>query len=435
MARALSQSGRLDLPSASRAVHMAHCKGGPAAWDPLPNGFDHGSGPTIRSAMGKVSERDDDMAFVMAAARGQADQVAELLPRVSSPSAVVRSSPLSRMRAGQRSAPTTALHAAAASGSEEVVRVLLDGGADPRRRRNGLRVLTPLHEAANVAIAELLLASGAQPFAADPREPDPAWYHTQRGRSEVAGVIVAAARAARSSVPSAGARAGEARRPAVPCLTSAEVLAARRAWSTTGLAVSEFSGAASRSDSGELECAICLTALLPEDACLSLPCRGGADISRRLFPAQASQRRSKSVSPAMRSTSDAEEAVEAGSLCPHTFHTSCIERWWLRSCQCPTCRRDVRQWLPAPDAPSAVSAVHERSAAVDHDRRALLRNDSFLQQRVQQVRKQPLSSVGRRPAPAAADMLVVGSSPSALLRGPQANRHSTGFIFPPNAPL
>jgi hypothetical protein len=43
-----------------------------------------------------------------------------------------------------------------------------------------------------------------------------------------------------------------------------------------------------------------------------------------------------------------QDLMEPGSearsfrVCDHRFHTGCIDTWFLRSVQCPTCRHDVR---------------------------------------------------------------------------------------------
>jgi len=53
-----------------------------------------------------------------------------------------------------------------------------------------------------------------------------------------------------------------------------------------------------------------------------------------------------------------QDLMEPGSealsfrVCDHRFHTGCIDTWFLRSVQCPTCRHDVRD-LPVPPVPTS----------------------------------------------------------------------------------
>eukprot|EP00927_Polykrikos_kofoidii_P073764 TRINITY_DN69792_c0_g1_i1.p1 TRINITY_DN69792_c0_g1~~TRINITY_DN69792_c0_g1_i1.p1 ORF type:complete len:448 (+),score=48.61 TRINITY_DN69792_c0_g1_i1:63-1406(+) len=384
----------IEHPGLLRAARMAFCRSGPAAWDPLPQGFSLGSGPTIVHALGPVSKLHDDVALIDAAARGDSAEIALLLPRVSSPNVRTRST------AGQ-SHPTTALHVAASHGHLEAVLVLLAGGADPRNTQSGLRRLTPLHEASTVAVAEALVAAKASPIAADPREPDPSWYHKQHGRQDVAAAVseIAATFRSTQSPSSAASTQLRRRRPssansaardsnsrkAYPCMTGSEVAAARRLWSTTGgmlrlacrgscieaanndveqlragatqkcrstgkrvtnagarasasqppttvsvemdgLLVGGVSGSAAAAM--HLECAICMGSLGQNDECIALPCNG--------FDTAGLRSGTPPSCPAM---------GRASTMDPHAFHSSCLEHWWGQSCQCPTCRRDVRQWL------------------------------------------------------------------------------------------
>jgi hypothetical protein len=63
-------------------------------------------------------------------------------------------------------------------------------GADPNLDLGWLRATTPLHEASTVRVALLLLSFGARSAPSEnPREPPPQWYHTHRGRPEVADAI------------------------------------------------------------------------------------------------------------------------------------------------------------------------------------------------------------------------------------------------------
>jgi len=367
--RAYSQ----EHPGYLKAARMASCKSGPAPWDPLPNGFSYGAGPTIVHAQGPVSQREDDVALVAAAARGEADEVRKLLPRASSPNVRTRgccggssSSTASVYSTGTRSGhATTALHAASAQGALEVVLILLAGGADPKQRQNGLRLLTPLHEAANVPVAEALLAAGAAPGASDPREPDPVWYHRHHGRVDVASLIAIAARTALRSAgrrPSSATRAVSADvqgapRKAMPSMSAAEVAAARKAWRTTGEALRRVGAqrasaaeggkgnatvtGAQLSASEDMECAICMVAINSTDECMMLPCNGFDVVAAVL----SSSRFGKALGADVTSKSNVER--------PHAFHADCLERWWTKSCQCPTCRRDVRQWLKATSSQQA----------------------------------------------------------------------------------
>lgn len=254
------------LPSCSglRASSMAFAAGGPAAWDALPRGFALGAGPTIVQARGRVSCQTDDSALVAAAGRGDTEEVQELLQRASSPNVLARR-PCDR---GGLAPATTALHAAAASGELSTVQLLLDSGADAQRQQSGLRRLTPLHEAATVAVAELLLAAGACPTASDPREPDPAWYHKQRGRNNVAEVIAtaaAAAAAAAREVAVIDASPNSSSLPKLfPCMTSAEITRARRAWGLRGAELCAMMRPQADSSSTDIECAVCMTELFKD---------------------------------------------------------------------------------------------------------------------------------------------------------------------------
>merc|ERR1712187_788660 len=88
-----------------------------------------------------------------------------------------------------------------------------------------------------------------------------------------------------------------------------------------------------------IECAICMSLLRGSDDCISLPCNLAPGALRRQ---DQSDLRHAESSPSGVKTPDSPSKVGR----PHVFHSSCLERWWAKSCQCPTCRRDVRQWLP-----------------------------------------------------------------------------------------
>jgi len=387
---------------------MAFSAGGPAPWDPLPRGFALGSGPTIVHAQGPISRREEDATLVTAAGRGAAAEVKEMLAHVSSPNVLARRV----TESGSHAHATTALHAAAAKGSLECVQMLLDSGADPRRKLSGLRMLTPLHEAATLEVAKALLSAGASPVAQDPREPDPAWYHRQRGRHKVADFVAAAAREREADAMAHLRRRGEALAAAsaadappmkaFPSMSSAEVQRARQAWGLVGAdmysLVLSAAGRCSRTKEAvatlvperlrevlDLECAICMTGLLMEDDCVVLPCgllgrtpasSSSAAVQQPLAEGErrdeaaeeeavaeagaeahplgsAHERREGRHKRRARSASTTEAELRmdiAGRL--HAFHASCLEKWWAKSCRCPTCRRDVRHWLHSGDRAS-----------------------------------------------------------------------------------
>ena len=88
----------------------------------------------------------------------------------------------------------TALHSAVADdegpAAKEIVRVLLDKGADPNARSGSGG--TPLHTAAftgNLAIIQMLLAANADPTLADDKGHTPLDYARDRGHSEAAALI------------------------------------------------------------------------------------------------------------------------------------------------------------------------------------------------------------------------------------------------------
>lgn len=414
------QSAELDclrsVPGAGLQLRLFVQRGqpcSPAAWDVRPMGPMLGAGPTIHHARGAISRRDEDVALVAAAARGEAEEVAKLLPRASSPN--VHSSGVVVSGAFQGHA-TTPLHAAAAVGAVDVVKLLLAGGADPSARQSGLRILRPLHEATTPAVAAELLASGASPLAIDPREPDIAWYHRRHGRPEVAEIVAAAAAALRVAVADPSPRGapdsvGAAPKAYYPCMSSAEIAAALHLWSYSGrkvraaLAGAEAVAAEARRRSAgrqaactgggaigsrespsptpmsraatpspeeeELECAICLAEICDEDACLLLPCGelgGGRSTAGGAGPADAGGRLPRARTPR---TGEAAEAALAAAR-PHAFHSACLQDWWRKSCRCPTCRRDLRQWLKATGATPPAGAPDGASSAATRRRKQLL---------------------------------------------------------------
>jgi uncharacterized protein len=110
-----------------------------------------------RAAADALLEADPELGVLEAAAAGRADRLRELL--AADPAAIEERTPEG----------FTTLGLAAFLGGPEVVRILLEHGADPNLRQQGGFV--PLHEAAHsddVEMAELLLDHGADPaLAAD----------------------------------------------------------------------------------------------------------------------------------------------------------------------------------------------------------------------------------------------------------------------------
>lgn len=88
----------------------------------------------------------------------------------------------------------TALHSAVADdegpAAKEIVRMLLEAGADPNARNASGG--TPLHTAGftgNIAIIQMLLAAKADPTVADDKGQQPLDYARERGHSEAAALI------------------------------------------------------------------------------------------------------------------------------------------------------------------------------------------------------------------------------------------------------
>ena len=299
--------------------------GGPllraAAWNRRAGMHELGAGPTIMSTVA-TSADEFDLAFVQAAARGETDSVAALIPRVSSIDVLVR--PLQGLRTKGR--PASALHSAAAVGSEEVVSLLIQNGAEVSKRMHWLRALTPLHVAATPAVAHLLLSAGAQPIALDPREPDPTWYHRVHGREQVAKAIDEWRRAHLNPTPSppsprAAAFVSVGPMKTIPALSAAEVKAVASVWSVLHIEAVEAVAkhleheAAAAESVRALECSVCFgelrttpSAAASQQPLICLPC--GAD-----------------------------------GTTPHAFHLECLQRWLLRKATCPMCRSDVRPML------------------------------------------------------------------------------------------
>ena len=98
------------------------------------------------------------------------------------------------VRMASRPAGFTPLHSAVADEAsahvKDLVRMLLDAGADPNARSTTDG--TPLHTAAftgNVAVLQMLLAAGGDPDAPDQRGHTPLDYARERGRSEAAALL------------------------------------------------------------------------------------------------------------------------------------------------------------------------------------------------------------------------------------------------------
>ena len=88
----------------------------------------------------------------------------------------------------------TALHAGATRGDAEIVRMLLEAGADPNARQE--RGFAPLHSAAangNAPVVELLLKHGARADAKADDGKTPADMATEQGHSDLAEMLKKAA--------------------------------------------------------------------------------------------------------------------------------------------------------------------------------------------------------------------------------------------------
>eukprot|EP00450_Noctiluca_scintillans_P001187 CAMPEP_0194498358 /NCGR_PEP_ID=MMETSP0253-20130528/15015_1 /TAXON_ID=2966 /ORGANISM="Noctiluca scintillans" /LENGTH=354 /DNA_ID=CAMNT_0039339991 /DNA_START=56 /DNA_END=1120 /DNA_ORIENTATION=+ len=297
----------------------------PTPWDPEPEGFGLGAGPTIAHAV-DVSKREEDIQLVLAASKGDAAAVAKALAGASSINVHVR-----LPGACISSRATTPLHAASAIGAVDVVRLLLERRAEVSQPHGILRTLTPLHLAANVETATVLLDAGASPIPMDPREPHAVWYHEQRRRKAVASLIkgrcaelVRGQRAQERRLHPAGTNETPARARALPApLNASEHAAVQDAWGVSGDCLLAAKISPVQSDSaGDCECAICMVEILPEDQILLLPCGGTL----------------------------CNGVLEGGR--PHVFHSSCMERWLLtKAGACPTCRCDLRRHLPKVSSP------------------------------------------------------------------------------------
>jgi uncharacterized protein len=89
--------------------------------------------------------------------------------------------------AARNAQKVTALHAGASRGDAEIVKMLLEAGADANARQHGGFV--PLHSAAangNAPVAELLLLHGARAYAKTDDGKTPADMATERGHKDLA---------------------------------------------------------------------------------------------------------------------------------------------------------------------------------------------------------------------------------------------------------
>jgi len=189
----------------------------------------------------------------------------------------VRVRPVQGQRAKGR--PVTALHAASATGTSEVVQLLIAHGANPSARMEWLRALTPLHVASTPEIASRLLNAGAQPVALDPREPDPVWYHQQNKRHDVASTIMEWRRtrflpALSTSRPYVSPTPQPApppprKPPTVPALSAAELKVMEERFR---LPPQQALARLSALGDEHAECAICLGPLSADEQLTLLPC-------------------------------------------------------------------------------------------------------------------------------------------------------------------
>jgi ankyrin repeat protein len=166
-----------------------------------------------REAADALLEAEPELGILEAAATGRADRVRELLD--DDPAAIRERTPegfttlgLAAFLGGaevvrvllERGADpdddadnpfgVRPVHAASAAHDHETMRLLLEAGADPNRRQRGGFV--PLHEAAHtddVEMAGLLLAHGADPAAADDEGRDARRIAADDGSARVAALL------------------------------------------------------------------------------------------------------------------------------------------------------------------------------------------------------------------------------------------------------
>lgn len=197
-----------------------------------------------------------------------------------------------------------------------MLRRLIEARAAVAGGHGQLRALTPLHDAGTEEVALVLLAAHANPWANDPREPDPAWYHEQRNRHAIATLI--RQRRADTVVNASGAPPIQAALPVLP-LSSQELQSVRRAFLAKGSSVLELC----EGDPESTECSICMVEMSAEDDVLCLPC-GASPLSER----------------------------KSGCR-PHAFHLKCLEKWLLtKAGACPICRCSLRGKRKTRSAPA-----------------------------------------------------------------------------------
>ena len=337
-----------------------------AVWNQRQDGHTLGAGPTIHSTV-KTSRSEIDIAFVQAARAGDVQEVRRLLDRVSSIDVLAR--PIQGTKVKGR--PATALHMAASVGSEPIVKMLIEAGADVSYKMQWLRSLTPLHMAATPEVARLLLDAGAQPIALDPREPHPFWYHNVHGRRDVAAAIdewrrahLPPTQASMDPLPprATPSRTMTARKTTIPALSAAEIGCVASLWTldAVGVAALEKSlvghkvddddsitketaqeedeprpadDGSARSDEGASEAA-CVTASAAPSDCECSVCMGD------LLPTNLGMAKSSAAAVALVCLPCGQHGARA-----HAFHSKCLQRWLLRKAICPICRADVRPLL------------------------------------------------------------------------------------------
>lgn len=165
------------------------------------------------------------------------------------------------------------------------------------------------------------MAAHANPWANDPREPDPAWYHEQRNRHAIAQFI--RQRRSDAAVEESASSASQAALPVLP-LSSQELQSVRSSFLAKGSAVLELC----ELDPESAECSICMVEMVAEDDVLCLPC--GASPSSEL---------------------------KSGCR-PHAFHLKCLEKWLLtKAGACPICRHSLRGKRKTRSAPARTREI------------------------------------------------------------------------------
>jgi hypothetical protein len=302
------------------------------ARDPLIARPNLGSGPTIHTAV-TVSTSLADRALVLACRDGD---VSAVLAALSGTDGAECASIDAIVRVNGR--PATGLYLAAELGATAVVVALLKAGADPQSSPIGLRALRPLHAAANVQVARLLLAAKAFPYSVDPREPEPAWYHRQRGRAAIALEVERELQLQRPRASNAS--------------TNAQVLTHRERLQTTPLrkaVVPAVSGDELRAvlKAFSKRCEDCKSAHAgAEGECIV--CMGSWDQQGQSAADQAAEEpetRQKHGGKVATAGALVELPCGASGATPHMFHARCLTQWLQKKASCPVCRCDVRGML------------------------------------------------------------------------------------------